>query len=82
MPDHVPQVEELGVSSAPLKSAAFFIGAHCQKYNGIEHYNLWETFFLTLFLMQDDFMRCKNESRDPEHCLKEGRRVTRCARDL
>ena len=34
MPDHVPKVEELGVTSAPLKSAAFFIGAHCQKYNG------------------------------------------------
>lgn len=27
-------------------------------------------------------MLCKNESRDPEHCLKEGRRVTRCATDL
>ncbi|KAF8740132.1 hypothetical protein AX14_008548 [Amanita brunnescens Koide BX004] len=63
MPDHVSKVEELGASSAPLKSAAFFIGAHCQKYN-------------------DDFMLCKNENRDPEHCLKEGRRVTRCARDL
>lgn len=27
-------------------------------------------------------MLCKNENRDPEHCLKEGRRVTRCAADL
>lgn len=27
-------------------------------------------------------MLCKSESRDPEHCLKEGRRVTRCAIDL
>jgi hypothetical protein len=27
-------------------------------------------------------MLCKNESRDPAHCLKEGRRVTRCATDL
>lgn len=27
-------------------------------------------------------MLCKNENRDPGHCLKEGRRVTRCAQDL
>ena len=27
-------------------------------------------------------MLCKGESRDPEHCLKEGRKVTRCAQDL
>jgi len=30
----------------------------------------------------EDFMLCKNENRDPAHCLKEGRRVTRCATDL
>ena len=27
-------------------------------------------------------MLCKAENRDPGHCLKEGRRVTRCAQDL
>ena len=27
-------------------------------------------------------MLCKAEDRDPAHCLKEGRRVTRCAQDL
>ena len=27
-------------------------------------------------------MLCKAENRDPEHCLLEGRRVTRCAADL
>ncbi|EKD03724.1 hypothetical protein A1Q2_01950 [Trichosporon asahii var. asahii CBS 8904] len=27
----------------------------------------------------EDFMLCKNENRDPEHCLAEGRKVTRCA---
>ena len=27
-------------------------------------------------------MLCKAESREPGHCLKEGRRVTRCATDL
>jgi NADH dehydrogenase (ubiquinone) 1 alpha subcomplex subunit 8 len=27
-------------------------------------------------------MLCKAENRDPTHCLKEGRRVTRCAQDL
>ena len=30
----------------------------------------------------EDFMLCKAENRDPGHCLKEGRRVTRCAQDL
>lgn len=27
-------------------------------------------------------MLCKAESRDPVHCLPEGRKVTRCAQDL
>ncbi|KAG6856988.1 hypothetical protein H0H87_011082 [Tephrocybe sp. NHM501043] len=63
MPAHIPKVAELGTSSAPLKSAAFFIGAYCKEYN-------------------EDFILCKAENRNPEHCLKEGRRVTRCATDL
>ncbi|EEB93240.1 hypothetical protein MPER_08133 [Moniliophthora perniciosa FA553] len=63
LPDDIPKVPELGVTSAPLKSAAFFIGAYCKEFN-------------------EDFMLCKNENRDPGHCLKEGRRVTRCATDL
>lgn len=62
-PSSQPHVDEVGTTSAPLKSAAFFLGEHCKSYN-------------------EDFMLCKNESRDPEHCLKEGRRVTRCAQDL
>lgn len=63
LPADLPKVAELGTTSAPLKSAAFFIGAYCKDYN-------------------DDFMLCKAENRDPAHCLKEGRRVTRCAQDL
>ncbi|KAF8883186.1 hypothetical protein CPB84DRAFT_1790284 [Gymnopilus junonius] len=63
MPADVPHVEEVGVTSAPLKSAAFFIGAYCKEYN-------------------EDFMLCKNENREPGHCLKEGRKVTRCTIDL
>ncbi|KAJ7248483.1 hypothetical protein C8J57DRAFT_1139903 [Mycena rebaudengoi] len=59
----IPKVAELGTTSAPLKSAAFFLGAYCKEYN-------------------EDFMLCKAENRDPGHCLKEGRRVTRCATDL
>lgn len=34
LPAHVPKVQELGTTSAPLKSAAFFIGAYCKEYNG------------------------------------------------
>ncbi|KAJ2855857.1 ndufa8, NADH-ubiquinone oxidoreductase complex I 19kd subunit, partial [Coemansia asiatica] len=30
----------------------------------------------------EDFMLCKNENRDPQHCLLEGRKVTRCAIDV
>lgn len=33
-PSSVPSVPELGATSAPLKSAAFFIGAYCKEYNG------------------------------------------------
>lgn len=34
LPSSVPHVDELGVSSAPLKSASFFIGEHCKDVNG------------------------------------------------
>ena len=34
LPADVPKVKELGVTSAPLKSAAFFLGAFCKDYNG------------------------------------------------
>lgn len=34
LPEHIPKIQELGTTSAPLKSAAFFIGAHCKEYNG------------------------------------------------
>ncbi|KAJ6160573.1 NADH dehydrogenase (complex I) alpha subcomplex subunit 8 [Penicillium chermesinum] len=62
MPDHIPKVEEIGTSSAPLLSASYFIGARCKAFN-------------------DDFMQCKQEAngRGEIDCLKEGRKVTRCA---
>ncbi|KAJ3018871.1 hypothetical protein HKX48_002577 [Thoreauomyces humboldtii] len=58
-----PAVPEVGCTSAPLESAAFFLASYCKKYN-------------------EDFVLCKNESQDPKHCLKEGRKVTRCSLDL
>jgi NADH dehydrogenase (ubiquinone) 1 alpha subcomplex subunit 8 len=62
MPGHIPKVEEVGASSAPLMSASYFIGARCRSYN-------------------DDYMQCKTEAygRGELECMKEGRRVTRCA---
>ncbi|PIA17700.1 NADH dehydrogenase, alpha subcomplex, subunit 8 [Coemansia reversa NRRL 1564] len=30
----------------------------------------------------EDFMLCKDEDRNPQHCLREGRKVTRCAIDV
>lgn len=62
MPDQIPKVDEIGASSAPLMSAAYFIGARCRAYN-------------------DDYMQCKTEAygRGELECMKEGRKVTRCA---
>lgn len=62
LPKDIPPVDEVGATSAPLYSAAYFIGARCQPYN-------------------DDFMLCKEEAQGTGEldCLKEGRRVTRCA---
>ena len=34
LPSTVPPVDELGTTSAPLKSASFFIGQHCKEVNG------------------------------------------------
>ncbi|CAI2166509.1 18038_t:CDS:2 [Funneliformis geosporum] len=63
LPENIPRVDDVGTTSAPLKSAAFFIGAYCKEFN-------------------DDYMLCKNENNDPKHCLKEGRKVTRCTIEL
>ncbi|THH30323.1 hypothetical protein EUX98_g3849 [Antrodiella citrinella] len=115
LPESVPKIQELGTTSGPLKSAAFFIGAYCKDYNGefwfapvvmvyravrdgtrrscgeerTTHcqivYGLCTLNiddFYALYYYVDDFMLCKSEERDPGHCLKEGRRVTRCAQDL
>lgn len=59
--DDIPEVDEVGATSAPLLSASYFIGAKCKPYN-------------------EDFMLCKDENNGGTvECLKEGRRVTRCA---
>jgi NADH dehydrogenase (ubiquinone) 1 alpha subcomplex subunit 8 len=33
LPDEIPKVDEIGASSAPLFSAAYFIGARCKAFN-------------------------------------------------
>ena len=65
LPDSIPHVDEVGATSAPLLSAAYFIGARCKDYN-------------------EDYMLCKHEARGrgPVECLREGRKVTRCARSV
>ena len=62
MPDHIPKVDEIGVTSAPLMSASYFIGDRCRAFN-------------------DDYMKCKADAngRGELECMKEGRKVTRCA---
>lgn len=74
LPSSVPPVDELGATSAPLKSASFFIGQHCKDVNG--------AFPSPIALTSEDFMLCKQENRDPAHCLREGRKVTRCAAEV
>jgi len=65
LPDSIPKVKEIGATSAPLMSAAFFIGARCRPFN-------------------DDYMKCKEdaEGRGELECMKEGRKVTRCAQSV
>ncbi|KAI9366060.1 hypothetical protein DFJ73DRAFT_806932 [Zopfochytrium polystomum] len=63
MPSDIPDVPEVGLTSAPMESVAFHFADYCKPYN-------------------EDFMLCKNSTQDPKACLKEGRRVTRCAVDL
>lgn len=61
LPKDIPQVDEVGATSAPLLAASYFIGDRCKPFN-------------------DDFMMCKDENNGGTlECLKEGRRVTRCA---
>jgi NADH dehydrogenase (ubiquinone) 1 alpha subcomplex subunit 8 len=62
LPDNIPKVDEVGATSGPLHSAAYFIGDRCRPYN-------------------EDYMLCKHEAkgRGELDCMKEGRRVTRCA---
>ncbi|KAJ3048774.1 hypothetical protein HK097_010228 [Rhizophlyctis rosea] len=61
--DIAKPIDEVGLTSAPMESMAFFFAQHCKDYT-------------------EDFMLCKNESSDQTKCLKEGRKVTRCAMDL
>lgn len=62
LPSDIPEVDEVGATSAPLLSASYFIGARCKPYG-------------------DDYLLCKKEAQGTGEidCLKEGRRVTRCA---
>ena len=42
-----------------------------------------DMYFPAGYVDLEDFILCKNESGgDPGACLKEGRRITRCAADL
>ena len=43
LPDGLPKVKEVGATSGPLKSAAFFIGAYCKDFNGAPRFPVcWE----------------------------------------
>nr|ODO04167.1 hypothetical protein L204_00522 [Cryptococcus depauperatus CBS 7855] len=62
LPSNVPHVDELGVTSAPLKSASFFIGQHCKETN--------EDFMLCK-QENNDPAHCLAEGRKVTRCAQE-----------
>ena len=85
MPDHVPKVEEIGSTSAPLLSASFFIGDRCRSFN--DDYMLCKTEAngkgefecmkegrkvtrCAASVLQDITTNCLEEFRAHWHCLE------------
>ncbi|GAA5998081.1 coiled-coil-helix-coiled-coil-helix domain-containing protein [Rhodotorula paludigena] len=62
MPAGVPKVDELGTTSAPLKSASFFIGEYCKPYN--------EDFMLCKAENRDP-AHCLQEGRKVTRCAQD-----------
>ncbi|KAL7421897.1 ndufa8, NADH-ubiquinone oxidoreductase complex I 19kd subunit [Cryptotrichosporon argae] len=62
LPSAVPHVDEVGTTSAPLKSASFFIGAHCKEVN--------EDFMLCKAENRDP-AHCLKEGRKVTRCAAE-----------
>ncbi|KAF9644505.1 Ndufa8, NADH-ubiquinone oxidoreductase complex I 19kd subunit [Thelephora ganbajun] len=62
LPSSIPKVDELGTTSAPLKSAAFFIGAYCKGYN--------EDFMLCKAENRDP-AHCLTEGRKVTRCAQD-----------
>ncbi|GFZ43805.1 NADH-ubiquinone oxidoreductase 20.8 kDa subunit [Saitozyma sp. JCM 24511] len=62
LPSSVPHVDELGATSAPLKSASFFIGQHCKDVN--------EDFMLCKAENRDP-AHCLKEGRKVTRCAAE-----------
>ncbi|KAL1411416.1 ndufa8, NADH-ubiquinone oxidoreductase complex I 19kd subunit [Vanrija albida] len=62
LPTSVPHVDELGVTSAPLKSASFFIGDYCKEVN--------EDFMLCKNENRDP-AHCLAEGRKVTRCTQE-----------
>ncbi|BFZ55526.1 ndufa8, NADH-ubiquinone oxidoreductase complex I 19kd subunit [Savitreella phatthalungensis] len=65
LPSSIPAVDEVGATSAPLKSAAFALGERCGSYGQD-------------FMACKAEAGARGEASDAA-CLFEGRRVTRCA---
>lgn len=60
MPKGIPSVDEIGATSAPLASAAFFIGARCKDYN--------DDFMLCRDQNVDGEFACLQEGRRVTRC--------------
>ena len=65
LPSSIPHVDEVGATSAPLKSASFTIGGRCREY-------------MDDFMACKRDFGSRGEDAEFE-CLSSGRKVTRCA---
>lgn len=63
LPADIPHVEEVGTTSAPLKSASFFLGDFCKKYN--------EDFMLCKAEKGRDPKECLKEGRRVTRCTQD-----------
>ncbi|KAJ9117218.1 hypothetical protein QFC20_000362 [Naganishia adeliensis] len=52
LPSSIPKVDEVGATSAPLKSASFAIGEYCREVNGMSERG-WEASGCTEMLTYD-----------------------------
>lgn len=85
-------VKEVEISTPGLRAASFHMGKVCENVNNVRanSYNVLTNFkFFKKDLIElsndnvikllKEFMLCRQEYKDPRHCLNEGKAVTACS---